>query len=124
LPSALDGARTAFETALDDDLNISPALAAVFELVRELNRRIDGRTLSTADAGRAIAFIRDLDRVLAIGPAAEEALDPDLQKLLDERAAARANKEWAESDRLRVALADRGILVEDTRDGQRWRRAE
>jgi cysteinyl-tRNA synthetase len=124
LPSALDGARTAFEAALDDDLNISPALAAVFELVRELNRRIDGRTLSTADAGRAIAFIRDLDRVLAIGPAAEEALDPDLQKLLDERAAARANKEWAESDRLRVALADRGILVEDTRDGQRWRRAE
>jgi cysteinyl-tRNA synthetase len=124
LPSALDGARTAFEAALDDDLNISPALAAVFDLVRELNRRIDGRTLSTADAGRAVAFIRDLDRVLAIAPAEEEALDPDLQKLLDERAAARANKEWAASDRLRIALADRGILVEDTRDGQRWRRAE
>jgi cysteinyl-tRNA synthetase len=124
LPSALDGARTAFEAALDDDLNISPALAAVFDLIRELNRRIDGRTLSTADAGRAIDFIRDLDRVLAIGAAAEEELDPDLQKLLDERVAARANKEWAESDRLRVALADRGILVEDTRDGQRWRRAE
>jgi cysteinyl-tRNA synthetase len=124
LPSALDGARTAFEAALDDDLNISPALAAVFDLVRELNRRIDGRTLSTADAGRAIAFIRDLDRVLAIGPSAEEALDPHLQALLDERAAARANKEWAASDRLRIALAERGILVEDTRDGQRWRRAE
>ena len=124
LPSALDGARTAFEAALDDDLNISPALAAVFDLIRVLNRRIDGRTLSTADAGRAVAFIRDLDRVLAIAPAEEEALDPGLQKLLDERAAARANKEWAASDRLRIALADRGILVEDTRDGQRWRRAE
>ena len=124
LPSVLDGARTAFEAALDDDLNISPALAAVFDLIRELNRRIDGRTLSTADAGRAIDFIRDLDRVQAIGPPAEEALDPDLQKLLDERVAARANKEWAESARLRVALADRDILVEDTRDGQRWRRAE
>jgi cysteinyl-tRNA synthetase len=47
-----------------------------------------------------------------------------LQKLLDERAAARASKEWAASDRLRDALAARGILVEDTRDGQRWRRAE
>ena len=124
LPSALDGARTAFEAALDDDLNISPALAAVFELIRELNRRIDGRTLSTADAGRAIAFIRDLDRVLAIAPAAEDSLDPELRKLLDERSAARANKEWAASDRLRAVLADRGILVEDTRDGQRWRRAE
>jgi len=124
LPSALDGARTAFEAALDDDLNISPALAAVFELIRELNRHIDGRTLSTADAVRAIAFIRDLDRVLAIAPVAEEALDPELQRLLDERAAARANKEWAASDRLRNVLAERGILVEDTRDGQRWRRAE
>ena len=124
LPSALDGARTAFEAALDDDLNISPALAAVFDLIRELNRRIDGRTLSTADAGRAIEFIRDLDRVLAIAPGAEEALDPEVQRLLDERSAARTNKEWAASDRLRIALAGRGILVEDTRDGQRWRRAE
>jgi cysteinyl-tRNA synthetase len=124
LPSALDGARTAFEAALDDDLNISPALAAVFDLIRELNRRIDGRTLSTADAGRAIAFIRDIDRVLAIAPTAEEALDLELQALLDERAAARTNKQWADSDRLRTVLANRGILVEDTRDGQRWRRAE
>jgi cysteinyl-tRNA synthetase len=124
LPSALDGARTAFEAALDDDLNISPALAAVFDLIRELNRRMDGRTLSTADAGRAIAFIREIDRVLAIAPTAEEALDPELQALLDERAAARTNKQWADSDRLRTVLANRGILVEDTRDGQRWRRAE
>jgi cysteinyl-tRNA synthetase len=124
LPALLDGSRAAFETALDDDLNISPALAALFDLIRELNRRIDARTLSTADAGRAIDFIRDLDRVLAIAPAARDSLDSELQKLLDERAAARASKEWAASDRLRDALAARGILVEDTRDGQRWRRAE
>jgi cysteinyl-tRNA synthetase len=123
LPSLLDATRTAFETAMDDDLNISPALAAYFDLIRELNRRIDARALSTADAGRAGEFIRDVDRVLAIAPA-EASLDPELQQLLDERAAARSNKEWAASDRLRIALAERGILVEDTRDGQRWRRAE
>jgi cysteinyl-tRNA synthetase len=124
LPALLDGSRGAFEAALDDDLNISPALAALFDLIRELNRRIDARTLSTADTGRAIDFIRDLDRVLAIAPAAKESLEPELQKLLDERASARASKEWAASDRLRDVLAARGILVEDTRDGQRWRRAE
>jgi cysteinyl-tRNA synthetase len=124
LPALLGGARSAFEAALDDDLNISPALAAVFDLTRELNRRIDARILSTADAGRATALLRDLDRVLAIMPAAEDGLQPELQKLLDERAAARAGKDWAASDRLRVDLAERGILVEDTRDGQRWRRAE
>ena len=123
LPALLGRTRAAFEAALDDDLNISPALAAVFELVRELNRRIDARQLSTADAGRATDFLRDLDRVLGIAPVVEETLDADLQKLLDDRAAARAGRDWAASDRLRTVLAERGILVEDTRDGQRWRRA-
>jgi cysteinyl-tRNA synthetase len=124
LPVLLEATRTAFETALDDDLNTSPALAAVFELVRELNRRIDARRLSTADAGRATEFLRDLDRVLGIAPEVEESLDAELQKLLEDRAAARAGRDWAASDRLRTTLAERGILVEDTRDGQRWRRAD
>ncbi len=124
LPALIDGTRESFESALDDDLNISPALAAVFDLIRELNRRIDARTISTADARRAAAFIHDLDRVLGIAPPAAEALAPDLAVLLDERAAARSGKDWAASDRLRAVLAERGILVEDTRDGQRWRRAE
>ena len=124
LPALLDATRASFEGALDDDLNISPALAALFELVRELNRRIDARQLSTADAGRATAFVRDLDRVLGIAPTVEDTLEPESQKLLDERAAARAGKDWAASDRLRTELAERGIQVEDTRDGQRWRRAE
>jgi cysteinyl-tRNA synthetase len=124
LPDFLDGTKAAFEAALDDDLNISPALAALFDLVRELNRRIDGRMLSTADAAHATAFIRDLDRVLGIAPTAEAALGPELQKLVDERAAARTARDWAASDRLRDALAERGVLIEDTRDGQRWRRAD
>jgi cysteinyl-tRNA synthetase len=124
LPGLFDTTRATFDAAMDDDLNISPALAALFEFVRELNRRIDARTISTADAGRAGAFLRDLDRVLGILPVPESALDVELQKLIDDRAAARAGRDWAASDRLRDALAERGILVEDTRDGQRWRRAE
>jgi cysteinyl-tRNA synthetase len=124
LAGLLDGTKAAFEAALDDDLNISPALAALFDLVRELNRRIDARALSTADAARAAAFVRGLGGVLGIAPAAEASLEPESQKLLDERAAARTARDWAASDRLRVALAARGVLVEDTRDGQRWRRAD
>ena len=89
-----------------------------------MNRRIDARALSTADARRATGFIRDLDRVLGIAPALEESLDLELQKLVEDRAAARTARDWAASDRLRTVLAERGILVEDTRDGQRWRRAE
>ncbi len=123
LPDVLAGARIAFTEALDDDLNISPALAAVFDLVRDLNRRIEARSLSTADAGRSLAALRDIDRVLGVLPDPQEpGLDPELQAMLDERAAARATRDWAVSDRLRDALADRGITVEDTRDGQRWHR--
>jgi cysteinyl-tRNA synthetase len=124
LPTALDAARSRFEAAMDDDLNVSAALAALFDLVRELNRRIAERSLSTADARRALGFVRDLDRVLAILP--DEAADlPDgAAALLAAREDARANRDWAASDRLRDELAALGVAVEDTRDGQRWRRLE
>ena len=123
LPERLDAARTAFGDALDDDLNISAALAAVFELVRDLNRRVERRALSTADAERALETLRDLDRVLAILPDATSAPEPVVAGLLDERAAARAARDFAASDRLRDELATHGVTVEDTRDGQRWRRS-
>jgi cysteinyl-tRNA synthetase len=118
----LAAADDAFGAALDDDLNISAALAVVFDLVRDLNRRIDGRVLSTADADRALAVIRSFDEVLGVLPAADEDLDEESRHMLDERATARTNRDWAASDRLRDELAERGIAVEDTRDGQRWRR--
>ena len=66
LPEALDAIRAGFEAGLDDDLNVSAALGALFDGIRELNRRIDARTLSTADAARAAALIRDLDAVLGV----------------------------------------------------------
>jgi cysteinyl-tRNA synthetase len=122
LPAVLEGARTAFDAALDDDLNISAALGALFDLVREVNRRLDARTLSTADAVTATSWLRRLDAVLAILPDEADVLDDELRHLLDERLAARARKDWTASDRLRDELIGRGIAVEDTRDGQRWRR--
>jgi cysteinyl-tRNA synthetase len=122
LAELLDEAERAFDEALDDDLNVSAALAVVFDLVRDLNRRIDGRSLSTADAGTALDRLRALDEVLGVLPDATDELDDETRHLLDERAAARAGRDWAASDRLRDELASRGIAVEDTRDGQRWRR--
>ncbi|HEX9044835.1 MAG TPA: cysteine--tRNA ligase [Candidatus Limnocylindrales bacterium] len=122
LAELFESTRTSFQASLDDDLNVSPALAALFDAVRDLNRRIDARSLSTADAARAAAFLRDLDRVFGVTPSVEESLPADLVALLEARAAARAGRQWAESDRLRGELAERGIAVEDTRDGQRWRR--
>jgi cysteinyl-tRNA synthetase len=123
LPAVLDRIRSGFDSALDDDLNISEALASLFDGVRDLNRRIDARSLSTADAGRATALVRELDEVLGIAAPAAPALEPALQDLLDRRQAARAARDWAASDRLRDELLAAGIAVEDTRDGQRWRPA-
>jgi len=123
LPEVLASAREAFGTALDDDLNVSAGLAAVFDLVRELNRRIEARSLSTADAARAVATLRDVDQVLGILPEDEAPLSAEASTLLDARADARAARDWAASDRLRDELLTLGIVVEDTRDGQRWRRA-
>jgi cysteinyl-tRNA synthetase len=121
LPGLLAEARAAFEEALADDLNVSAALAALFELVRELNTRLAGRGLSTADAHRGAAALRDLDSVLGVlGQPAE--LDVQLAGLLEARAAARAARDWTRSDELRAALAAAGVAVEDTPDGQRWRK--
>jgi cysteinyl-tRNA synthetase len=122
LAGVLAEADRAFGDSLDDDLNVSAALAVLFDLVRDLNRRIDSRSLSTADAETALAALRSLDQVLGVLPDEDDEVDGESRRLLDERATARANRDWAASDRLRDELADRGIAVEDTRDGQRWRR--
>ena len=115
--------RDAFRDALDDDLNIAPALAAVFDLVRVLNRRLADRSLSASDARRAAASLRDLDGVLAVAEA--DAAEPmeEVERLLTERAAAREARDWQRADAIREQLGRMDILVEDTADGQRWRRS-
>ena len=113
---------------MDEDLAIAPALGVLFDLVRDLNRRIDERTLSTADAQRAAAGLRDLDRVLGVmepdDGADGDAPSAEVTSLLDERVRARRTKDWARADSLRDQLAGLGIVVEDTRDGQLWKRME
>jgi cysteinyl-tRNA synthetase len=124
LDAELGAAQSRFDAALDDDLNISAALGALFDLVRELNRRIAERALSTADAGRALAALRELDAVLGVLPDAADDLPAGAAELLAARLAARAGRDFAASDRLRDELLALGVAVEDTRDGQRWRRLE
>ena len=124
-PASSTDARAAFEAALDDDLNVSAALAALFDLVRELNRRIAERSLSTADAGaRARRRCATSTACWRSCPTTPSDLPAGAAELLAAREAARAARDWAGSDRLRDELAALGVAVEDTRDGQRWRRLE
>jgi cysteinyl-tRNA synthetase len=124
LAPLLATARAGFVAALDDDLNTPAALGALFELVRELNRRLAQRALSTADAQAAATVIRELDSVLGVAEEDDRSLPAGAAALIEQRAAARVARDWATSDRLRDELAGLGIAVEDTTDGQRWRRLE
>ena len=104
----------AFRLALEDDLNVPSALAAVWDALK-----------SDLPAGSKLSFLEEAEVVLALGLFREQvqaALSPEQQALLDERAAARARKDFKKTDELRKKLEALGILVEDTKQGQKWRK--
>ena len=113
-PEFAQKALDAFTAAVNDDLNIPKAFAALFELVRETNA---SGTCSKA----VLEVFEKMDTVLGViffGKAAKAEVPAEVQALLDARAAARAAKNWAESDRLRDAIAAAGWAVKDSKDGQ------
>ena len=121
LPEILKKASEGFEKGLDDDLNVSVALASVFELMNTVNKNFD--KLSVSDAEQITALMRRFDEVLAIMPELkEDVLESDLQEILDKRQAARLAKDWAVADALKAELIARGIEVKDTPTGPVWKR--
>ncbi|HZG51490.1 MAG TPA: cysteine--tRNA ligase [Pyrinomonadaceae bacterium] len=112
-----------FTGGLDDDLNTSVALAAVHNLSREVNTALDHHALRADDRRDLLALIARFDSVLNIfGQTRREMLDAEIQALIDERQDARHRRDFARGDEIRDELAARGIILEDTRDGVRWKR--
>lgn len=107
-----------FGEALDDDLNISSALAVVFDTIRESNKLMDVGTLSVGQAVTLRNWLRGVQSVLALEPEAA-AVPPEIAALVEARAAARAAKNWAESDRLRDEITAAGWTLKDTKEGQK-----
>jgi cysteinyl-tRNA synthetase len=116
---APDAATEGFFTALDDDLNISGALAVLFETLRESNRSMDEGRLTPPQARGLLAWLARVDGVLALQPDAGAAIPQEVEELLTARAAARAAKEWKKSDEIRDQIAVLGWTVKDTKDGQK-----
>jgi len=112
-----------FDEALSDDLNVPGAMGKVFELMRETNIAMEAGTLSTADVSAAQAFLDGADTVLGIIAHEREILDADVERLIEERVAARKSRDFARADAIREQLAAAGILLEDSAEGTRWRRA-
>ncbi len=110
-------AGTGFHEALDDDLNISGALGHLFDAIRESNRLMDKGDFTASDARALLNSWDAINRVLAFEPDASS-IPPEIQALLEARAMARKNKDWAASDKLRDELAALGWEVKDTKEGQ------
>src|SRR4051812_4963030 len=112
----------AFETLMDDHLNTAGALGALFTLIREGNIDIDDGRILAGDAEGLKTALLKIDPVLDIFPTRETNLDAEIESLIEARNAARKARNFAESDRLRDELVSRGIVLEDTPGGTRWRR--
>ncbi len=130
-------AEAAFEKALADDLNTAVALAATFDLVRELNTAADHGELGQPDIPAVLTFLEKFDAIFAVltdddaakmralgfAAAAADLSDAEIEALVAERQAARRRRDFQRADEIRAQLAERGIILEDTRDGGvRWKR--
>ena len=122
LPEWAVPTRQQFAEAMDDDMNISGAMAAIFDMVHAGNKSMADHPVSAAEAVATLKLWDELDGVLGILVPQGENISSEVQELLEARTKARAEKDWAESDRIRDALADLGWTVKDTPDGPKLRK--
>ena len=113
----------AFDDSMDDDFNTADAIAAIFDLVKFANTTADEKS-SKAYAEALREKIQELCDIMGlITEKKEELLDEDIEKLIEERQAARKAKNFARADEIRAELLEKGIVLEDTREGVKWKRA-
>ena len=116
-------AQRSFEDAMDDDLNISVALASLFDFVRDINNLLDANATTKQEANNAYEFLAAVDRVLGVvgNIKKEDTLPKEAAKLIAKREEARKAKDWKNADALREQLKAMNIIIEDTAQGIRWR---
>jgi cysteinyl-tRNA synthetase len=121
--SAVHVVQTDFGCAMDDDLNISVALGALFDFVRDVNGLLDAGVVSKKEADSVAAVMHEFDAVLGVigDVKQEEALPKEAEDLVRKREEARKAKDWAAADALRTKLREIGVIVEDTPQGVKWR---
>ncbi|WKY47319.1 cysteine--tRNA ligase [Eubacteriaceae bacterium ES3] len=121
--NSLSQYRDSFIAAMEDDLNTADAIAAIFELVRNLNSNLNDSSSKEAIIGGKAVFA-ELTNVLGLAVKEKEtSLDVHVETLIAERQAARKNKDFKRADEIRDQLLEEGIILEDTREGVKWKRA-
>jgi cysteinyl-tRNA synthetase len=123
LQQAAQRALQEFEEGMDDDLNTSIALAAIHNLTREVNTALARKRVKQDNQRELLDLLGRFDSVLNIlGNEQREMLDSEIQELIDERQEARRRRDFIRGDEIRDQLAERGIVLEDTKEGVRWKR--
>ena len=119
----LTRAREGFEAGMNDDLNTSKALAALFEFRRDLNTAMDAGEFGADDRAGVLELLERIDSVLGVlGEEQELMLDPEIEAKIEERNSARRSRDFKLADQIRGELAERGIILEDTPQGTKWKR--
>ncbi|PKK84474.1 MAG: cysteine--tRNA ligase [candidate division Zixibacteria bacterium HGW-Zixibacteria-1] len=118
----IDKLLSGFESSLDDDLNISAALAEVFDFIRDINRLKAENKLSADERDRALKVLKKIDTVLDFLPRAEEGIDDEIEALIQKRVEAKKRRDFAAADKIRDDLLQQGIILEDTPAGTKWKR--
>jgi cysteinyl-tRNA synthetase len=114
-----------FGESLDDDLNTAEALAALFEYVRDANTAMDSGEFRAGNVPSAMELLDGFDRIFdVLHPSRGQAgvTDAQVEEQIAERARAKKNREFARADEIRQQLLDAGIILEDTKEGTRWKR--
>lgn len=120
-------AEAAFVASLEDDLNTAEALAAVFEYIREMNTVMDAGQFPAANAAGALGLLSHFDQVFEVlepSAAASSISDSEVEAKIAERVQAKKSRDFALADRIRQELLDAGVILEDTREGVRWKRKQ
>jgi cysteinyl-tRNA synthetase len=121
IAAAVLTAETAWINNLDDDMNISPALGAMFELVHQANKWLIDAKIGSADAAGILSFLDKTDQLLAVAQE-EQAFPAEAVALMEERVEVRKTKNWARADEIRDSLTGLGLTIEDTQSGPRLKR--
>jgi cysteinyl-tRNA synthetase len=118
----VDHVQASFGEAIDDDLNISIALAALFDFVREVNNLLDANEISKTEAEKISSVIADFDKVLGVIPKTQaQTLPKEAEELIRKREEARKARDWKTADEIRKQLKALGVTIEDTAQGVRWK---
>ena len=117
------GFREEFESRMDDDLNISGALGAVFDFIRLVNKKLVDGSLQPSEAQDILEEWPEIDKVLGLGMPPKSDVPAEIQQLVEQRQAARRAKDFKRADEIRDLLAKQGWVTEDTPKGPRAKRA-